>query len=58
MNNENTGWDLTVAAPGEMEMDPLAELYSDPEYLEILEARKAEALEYQMANDKEDALSW
>ncbi len=50
------GWDLTMAAAGEMEVDPLTELYSDPEFLQVMEDRKAEALEYQMA--MEDDLPW
>lgn len=56
MNNENNiGWDLTIAAAGEMvdydENAMMEELYNDPEFLAHLDARNAEALEYQMAQD-------
>jgi hypothetical protein len=55
MNNENTGWDLTVAAAGEMEdydyNTMMEELYRDPEFLASMEARNAEALELQMVQD-------
>jgi cobalamin biosynthesis Mg chelatase CobN len=54
-NGNNIGWDLTVAAAGEMEdydyNTMMEELYSDPEFRAYLDARNAEALEYQMAQD-------
>lgn len=54
MNNTNL-WDLTIASPGEMvdydENAMMAELYSDPEFLADMDARAAEALDYQMAQD-------
>lgn len=56
--NENASWDLTVAASGEMETDPLKELSSDPEFLEYLNQRCAEALEYQMAHEESDHLPY
>lgn len=54
-NKNNTDWDLTIACLGEVmgydENAMMEELYSDPEFLADMEARKNEALEYQMAHD-------
>jgi hypothetical protein len=54
-NGNNIGWDLTVAAAGEMEdydyNTMMEELYRDPEFLASMEARNAEALELQMVQD-------
>lgn len=44
---------MSVALPGEMYS--IDELFAqDPEYLEIVEAKKAEALAYQMENCNDD----
>lgn len=61
MNNGTNSWDLTAASYGEMfdedqdpmnlqdEDDLLRSLYSDPEFLADMDARRIEAMEYQMA---------
>lgn len=53
MNNMN--WDMTIAVAGEMldydENAMMEELYKDPEFLVYLDARNAEAVEHQMAQD-------
>jgi hypothetical protein len=51
MNSTNNTWDLSPVADGELFDQMMAELASDPEYIRDMDARDAEARDFQMVQD-------